>query len=410
MTSFLFTNGRVLDPEAGVTRGGLDLLVEGNRIKAVGANLDVLPSATRIDLAGRTLMPGLIDCHVHVVAETLDLWANIIAPTSLSALRSARVMEEALQRGFTTLRDLGGADIGLVRGVEEGLIKGPRLVICGKGLTTTGGHADLRQRTDDRPGMMSDRLGSMGYVVDGVDACRLAAREMIKAGARFLKIMANGGVSSPNDPIESIQFSREEIAAIVEEAENANIYVSAHLYTDRAIRRAVELGVHSLEHCNLIEPETARLAAEKGCIAVPTLVAYEALHLEGKRFGFGQTEISKIDVVRKGGLRSLEVMREAGLKMAFGSDLLGELRSYHCMEFELLAKVLTPAEIIRSATVIGAELCGYSGELGIVSPGALADLVVVDGNPLEDISLLQDDGAHLSLIMRDGTIFKNALH
>jgi imidazolonepropionase-like amidohydrolase len=409
MPSILFTGGKVLDTEAGITKEGLDVLVEDARITAVGSSLPAPEGARRIDLAGRTLMPGLIDCHVHVVAETLNLWANIIAPTSLSALRSARVMEEALQKGFTTLRDLGGADVGLVRGVEEGLIEGPRLVICGKGLTTTGGHADLRQRTDNRPGMMSARLGSMGYVVDGVDACRAAAREMIKEGARFIKIMANGGVSSPNDPIESIQFSRDEIAAIVEEAENANIYVSAHLYTDRAIRRCVELGVHSLEHCNLIEPETARLAAEKGCIAVPTLVAYEALHLEGKRFGFGETEFAKIDTVRQGGLRSLEIMRDAGLKIAFGSDLLGELRKYHCMEFELLAKVLTPAEIIRSATVTGADLCGMTGQIGTIAPGAFADLLVIDGDPLADLRLLMGDGANLALIMRDGAFFKNRL-
>ncbi|MCA0341310.1 MAG: amidohydrolase family protein, partial [Proteobacteria bacterium] len=308
-----------------------------------------------------------------------------------------------------TLRDLGGADIGLVEGVREGLIAGPRLVICGKGLTTTGGHADLRQRTDDRPGMMSDRLGSMGHVVDGVDQCRAAAREMIKGGARFIKIMANGGVSSPNDPIESIQFSRDEIAAIVEEAENANIYVSAHVYTDRAIRRCVELGVHSLEHCNLITPDTARMAADKGCIAVPTLVAYEALHLEGRNFGFGEREYAKIDTVRAGGLRSLAIMRDAGLKMAFGSDLLGELRNYHCMEFDLLAKVLTPAEIVRSATVVGAELCGMRGETGVIAPGALADLVVVDGDPLIEIGLLTGDGAHIPLIMRDGMVFKDRL-
>jgi imidazolonepropionase-like amidohydrolase len=409
MIPILFTNGRVLDAEAGITKPGLDVLVENGCVSAVGSSLKAPQGARVIDLAGRTLMPGLIDCHVHVVAETLNLWANIIAPTSLSALRSARVMEEALQKGFTTLRDLGGADVGLVRGVEEGLIAGPRLVICGKGLTTTGGHADLRQRTDDRPGMMSDRLGSMGYVVDGVDHCRAVAREMIKGGARFIKIMANGGVSSPNDPIESIQFSRDEIAAIVEEADNANVYVSAHLYTDRAIRRCVELGVHSLEHCNLITPETAQMAAARGCIAVPTLVAYEALYLEGKRFGFGETEFAKIDTVRSGGLRSLEIMRDAGLKMAFGSDLLGELRSYHCMEFELLAKVLTPAEIIRSATTVGAELCGLEGRAGTIAPGALADLIVVDGDPLEDIRLLMEDGAHMPLIMRDGIAFKERL-
>ncbi|HEY4203157.1 MAG TPA: amidohydrolase family protein [Devosiaceae bacterium] len=409
MSTTLFTGGKVLDPEAGSSRQGLDVLVEGDRIKALAQGIAAPAGARVVELCGKTLMPGLIDCHVHVVAETLNLWANIIAPTSLAALRSARVMEEALQRGFTTMRDLGGADVGLVYGVEQGLIDGSRLVICGKGLTTTGGHADLRQRTDDRPGMMSDRLGSMGYVVDGVDACRAAAREMIKGGAKFIKIMANGGVSSPNDPIESIQFSKDEIRAIVEEAENAGIYVSAHLYTDAAIRRCVELGVHSLEHCNLITAETARMAADKGCIAVPTLVAYEALHLEGKRFGFGETEFAKIDVVRQGGFKSLQIMRDAGLKMAFGSDLLGELRSYHCMEFDLLAKVLTPAEIIRSATTVGAELCRMTGELGTLAAGALADLIVVDGDPLDDLSLLTADGKHMSAIMRDGVFYKDTL-
>jgi imidazolonepropionase-like amidohydrolase len=232
---------------------------------------------------------------------------------------------------------------------------------------------------------------------------------MIKEGAGFIKVMANGGVSSPNDPIHSIQFSREEIAAMVEEAENAGMYVAAHLYTDRAIRRCVELGVHSLEHCNLIEPETAGLAAEKGCIAVPTLVAYEGLWLDGKALGFGDAEFAKIDVVRQGGLRSLQIMRDANLRMAFGSDLLGELRKYHCMEFELLAKVLTPAEIIRSATIVGAELCRMQGDIGVIATGARADLLVVDGDPLADISLLQDDGAHMSAILRNGNFYKNLL-
>lgn len=407
--TLLFTNARVLDPEAGTSRDGQAVLVKDGRIAAVGSGIEA-PAETRVlDLGGRTLMPGLIDCHVHVVAESLDLWSNMIAPSSLAGLRAARVMEEMLQRGFTTIRDLGGADHGLVRGVEEGLIDGPRSVICGKGLTTTGGHADLRKRTDDRPGMMSDRLGSMGYIADGVDAVRAACRKMIKEGAGFIKVMANGGVSSPSDPIHSIQYSREEIAAMVEEAENAGLYVAAHLYTDRAIRRCVELGVHSLEHCNLIEPETARLAAERGCIAVPTLVAYEGLWLDGKALGLGPAEFEKIDVVRSGGMRSLQIMRDAGLPMAFGSDLLGDLRKYHCMEFELLAKVLTPAEIIRSATTIGAALCRMQGEIGCFAAGAHADLLVVDGDPLADLTLLQGDGQHLSLILRGGRIFKEQL-
>ena len=407
--TYLFTGGRILDAEAGVLRDGLDVLVSGDRITEVGAGLTAPADATVIDLAGKVLMPGLIDCHVHVVAETLDLWGNMIAPSSLAALRSARVMAEALQRGFTTLRDLGGADYGLVRAVNEGLIHGPRLVICGKGLTTTGGHADLRSRTDDRPGIFSDRLGSMGLIVDGVDNVRAACRTMIKEGANFIKVMANGGVSSPNDPIHSIQYSRDEILAMVEEAENAGLYVSAHVYTDKAIARCVELGVHSLEHCNLIEPETARKAAEKGCIAVPTLVAYDALHIEGEALGLGAAEFAKIEVVRSGGLRSLEVMRDAGLPMAFGSDLLGQLRKYHGMEFELLAKVLSPAEIIRSATTIGARLCRLEGQVGVIAAGAFADLLVVDGDPLSDITLLQDDGAHMPVIMANGRFAKRAI-
>lgn len=408
-TSYLFTGGKLLDPVEGILKDGLDVLVKGDRIADIGSGITPPEGTQTIALDGRTLMPGLIDCHVHVVAETLDLWGNMIAPASLGALRAARVMNEALSRGFTTLRDLGGADIGLVRGVEDGLIDGPRLVICGKGLTTTGGHADLRQRTDDRPGLFSDRVGSMGLIVDGVDNVRAACRTLIKEGANFIKVMANGGVSSPNDPIHSIQYSREEIAAMVEEAENAGLYVSAHLYTDKAIRRCVELGVHSLEHCNLIEPETARMAAEAGCIAVPTLVAYEALAIEGKQLGLGAAEFEKIDIVRNGGLRSLEIMAEAGLPMAFGSDLLGQLRKYHCMEFELLAKVLPPAEIIRSATTIGARLCRLEGEAGEIVKGASADMIVVDGDPLSDISLLGTDGAHMPLIMARGRLHKSAL-
>ena len=407
--TILLVNGAVLDAETATLRRGVGVLVRDGIIADVGGGI-AAPEGTRtIDLGGRTLMPGLIDCHVHVVAESLDLWSNVTAPSSLGGLRAGRVMEEMLGRGFTTIRDLGGADHGLVRGVEEGLIAGPRIVICGKGLTTTGGHADLRPRTDNRPGMMSDRLGAMGLIADGVDEVRTACRTLIKEGADFIKVMANGGVSSPNDPIHAIQYSRDEIAAMVEEAENAGLYVAAHVYTDRAIRRCVELGVRSLEHCNLIEAETARLAAERGCIAVPTLVAYDALHIEGKALGLGPVEFDKIEVVRSGGMRSLAIMRDAGLPMAFGTDLLGGLRKYQCMEFELLAKVLTPAEIIRSATLVGAKLCRMEGKLGVIAAGAHADLVVVDGNPLDDITVLQRDGATLPLIMRGGRMFKDAL-
>ncbi len=402
-------NGRILEPERDHLLDGFDLLIDGAKIVALVPRGETTPGTRDLDLAGRTLMPGLVDCHLHVVSSYLDLWKNAIEPSSLTALRAARIMEKILQRGFTTVRDACGADIGLVQAVDEGLIEGPRLIICGKGFSITGGHCDIRARTDDRTSILEHRLGSMGRLVDGVEAARLAVREELKAGAKFIKIMANGGVSSPNDPIHSLQYSRAEIAAIVEEAGNAGTYVSAHLYTDAAIRRAVDCGVHSLEHCNLIEAATAERAAAVGAIAVPTLVAYEALALEGEALGLSPESAAKIEAVREGGLRSLAIMRDAGLRMAFGSDLLGPLQKYHSLEFEILARVLKPIEIIRSATLVGAMLCRLEGQVGCLKAGAFADLVLVDGNPLDDITRLADDGAHLAAILRGGRFVKGEL-
>jgi imidazolonepropionase-like amidohydrolase len=408
MMSYLFTGGRLLDPSRDQLLDGFEVLVENDRIKEVSDRPIASSSATRVELTGKTLMPGLIDCHVHVVAALVDLAANAMAPSSLATLRAARILRTLIERGFTTVRDCGGADHGLVRAIEDGLIDGPRLVICGKALSQTGGHGDTRPRSDDRE-MLSARVGAISRLADGVDGARRAAREEIKAGARFVKIMANGGVASPNDPIHALGFSRDEIRAAVEEAENAGLYVAAHLYTDEAIARAVDCGVHSLEHCNLIRPETARRAAAAGAVAVPTLVTYEALAKEGKAFGLSPESVAKIETVRKGGVASLEIMREAGLPMAFGSDLLGQLQRHHCEEWEIRARVLPVVEIIRSATLVGAKLCGLEGEVGALVPGAYADLLVVDGDPYRDVSVLQHDGAHMPAIMKGGTFFKTLL-
>ncbi|WP_172327349.1 amidohydrolase family protein [Mangrovicoccus sp. HB161399] len=405
MAATVYTNARLALPGAEKLGAPGSVTVENGRIARIGGTPP--EGAETVDLGGLTLMPGLIDCHFHVVAHSLDLWDNATAPDSLAAFRAGRVMEELLDKGFTTVRDLGGADIGLVRAVEEGFVDGPDLVICGKGLSMTGGHTDLRARTDIRPDAMGWRLGNMGVLVDGVDEIRRACRKMLKEGARFIKVMANGGVSSPNDPIDSIQYSADEIRAMVEEAENAGSYVSAHVYHDAAIRRCVELGVHSLEHCNLITPETARMAAEAGCIAVPTLVAYEGLKLEGAALGLGAAEQAKIDIVRDKGIESLAVMRGAGLPMAYGTDLLGQLRKYGGMEFELLAKVLSPAEILRSVTETGAKLCRMEGEIGVIAPGARANLIAVDGDPFADIALLGKPEAHLMLVVKDGRIARD---
>jgi imidazolonepropionase-like amidohydrolase len=398
------------DGEADRPVGPVDVLVADGRIAEVSER-GIGGAARTIDLGRRTLMPGLIDAHVHVIATTPDLGANAALPNSLVALRAMGLMRRMLRRGFTTVRDLGGADLGLVMAVEEGLIEGPRLVICGKALSQTGGHTDYRGRFDRRPvDHYPDRLGTLGRICDGVDEVRRACREEIKAGAAFIKMMANGGVSSPTDPIAFFGFSRDELRAAVEEAGSAQTYVAGHLYTDDAIRRAVECGVSSVEHGNLVKPETARLMAEKGAFAVPTLVTYEALAEDGPALGLPPDSIAKIEDVRGAGMASLETFREAGVQMAFGTDLLGNMQPRQSEEFTIRGRVLPAVEVIRSATSTAARLLRMEGRIGAIAPGAFADIIVVDGNPLEDLSVLTGQGERIPLIIKDGALAKNTLN
>jgi imidazolonepropionase-like amidohydrolase len=291
---------------------------------------------------------------------------------------------------------------------EEGHFPAPRLVISGKALSQTGGHCDFRGRFDDRaPPSRGFALGALGRICDGVDAIRIAAREEIKGGADFIKIMANGGVASPTDPIHFLGFSVDELKAVVEEAANAGTYVSAHLYTDVAIRRAVEAGVHSLEHCNLIEEETAKFAAAKGAVAVPTLVTYEKLATEAESLGFPAASLAKVDNVRLKGMESLEIMHRAGLPMAYGTDLLGAMHRHQSEEFVIRARVLPAHEVIASATALAAKLLGMEGQIGVIAAGAYADMIVVDGDPLKDLSLLTGQGQHMPIILQNGAFLKH---
>jgi imidazolonepropionase-like amidohydrolase len=400
----------VLDGRAETALENYDVLVEGGVIREVSDRPLASSSARVIDLRGKTLMPGLIDCHVHVIATIPDLGANAELPSSLVALRAARIMHGMLMRGFTTVRDLGGADFGLVTAIEEGLIPAPRLVICGKALSQTGGHTDYRGRYHSRDvGHYATQLGAMGRVCDGVDAVRRVAREEIKAGADFIKIMANGGVSSPTDPIASLGYSRDEIRAIVEEAANAQTYVAGHLYTDEAIRRAVECGVLSVEHGNLLTPETARLIKEKGAFVVPTNVTFDALAKEGAALGLPPASVAKIEDVRSAGLAALGTLREAGVMMAYGTDLLGEMHRHQSEEFVIRGRSLPAIEVIRSATINAAKVVRMEGKLGVIEAGAHADLIVVDGDPIADLALLTRQGRHMPAIMKAGQFAKNEL-
>lgn len=405
----LFENARLWDGFAEEAVPGMSVLVEGDAIREIAPAVSSA-SARRIDLAGRTLMPGLVDCHVHLIASMVNLQANALLPDAVAAFRAGRLMREMLMRGFTTVRDLGGATLGLRLAWEEGLIEGPRVSLCGKALSQTGGHADFRARPDTRDfAFFESRLGAMGRVADGVDAVRRACREEIKGGADYIKLMANGGVASPSDPIAFLGYSDAELRAAVEEAAMAQTYVAAHLYTDEAIARAVRAGIRSLEHCNLITEATAAEAAAAGCIACPTLVTYQALKDEGASLGLGPESVAKIDDVRLAGLESLERMRRAGLRMAFGTDLLGPMHRRQSEEFLIRREVLPAAEILRSATSHAAVLLRQEGRIGCITPGALADLLVVDGDPLADLSLLDGQGAHLAAILQGGRFVKDNL-
>ena len=266
------------------------------------------------------------------------------------------MLEAMLRRGFTTVRDAGGADWGLAEAVRRGLVQGPRIFFSGRTLSQTGGHGDFQPRTD-APGLCACQIHSNGFshVADGVPAVRKAAREELRRGATQVKIMASGGVASPSDPIWNLQYSTEELRAIVEEAEGWRTYAMAHAYTPEAITRAVEAGVRSIEHGNLIDRATADRMARKGAYLVPTLVTYYALDEFGRKLGFPEASQRKVRDVLDAGLASLEICREAGVPVGFGTDLLGETHEQQSREFSIRAQVLSPAEVIRSATLVNAE-------------------------------------------------------
>lgn len=404
-----FENCDLFDGVSDELRRGVHVTVADGHVAEVSETA-LRGEADRVVVAtGRTLMPGLIDAHVHIAAAIPDLAALEAMSPAYVAHWTARTLSGMLDRGFTTARDVGGGDAGTKRALAEGLIRGPRLFTSGKALGQTGGHTDFRgtSRADIGDGQRR-HLPGLGRIVDGVPECLRAARDELRLGADFVKIMANGGVATPTDPIDWIQFTPEEIHAVVEVAEVANTYVAAHTYTARAIEHAAVNGVRTLEHCNLIDARVAAILRERGCFAVPTLVIYDCLERHADAIGLGPENRAKNRLVREAGLRSLEILRDAGVPMGYGTDLLGWMHRDQLEEFGLRARVLPPVEVLRSATSVNADLLRRP-DLGRIAEGATADLILVDGDPLSEIGLLSGQGERVRLVMQEGRVVKDTL-
>jgi imidazolonepropionase-like amidohydrolase len=408
----ILKNARVLDANHELDKALYSIVIEGNLITNVSREPVSEQGAEIIDVAGRTVMPGLIDCHVHVIASVAHLGSNSRLPNTFAVLKAVPILEGMLNRGFTTVRDAGGADYALAKAIDEGVIAGPRLFIAGKALSQTGGHGDFRDRfdnTDPDPCGCNRNLGAIGRIVDGVDEMRKAVREEMRAGANHVKIMASGGVASPTDPIGNFQFSVDEVKAAVEEAHSHQTYVMAHAYTGAAIKRVVELGVRTIEHGNLIDDEAAAVMAKHGAYAVPTLVTYDAMSKVGAKSGVSESALKKNEDVRTQGLHALEILKRNGVKVGLGTDLLGDMHQFQSDELSIRAAIIGAFETICQATKIGAEIVGMEGKLGVVAKSAFADLLIVDGDPLEDISVLTGQGERIAAVMKDGSWIRRAL-
>ncbi|MFZ0996149.1 MAG: amidohydrolase family protein [Candidatus Dormiibacterota bacterium] len=404
----IFLNAAVLDPDRGELHPDSSVVVEQGMVRQVSGGRVNADADRIIDVQGAVLMPGLIDCHVHVTVVSSDVWGMAEWSPSYVAARAGRVMAGMLNRGFTTVRDVGGCDFGLASAVDEGYLQGPRVIYGGKMLSQTGGAGELRG-----PGRLvydpHYNTPNLARLCDGVTEVRKAAREEIRRGASHLKLYLSGAVDAPSDRVDATQFSEEEIRAAVEEADAANIYVAGHAYTSRAVNRGLKLGVRTIEHGNLMDASSPPLFLEHNAFYVPTLVTYYALAKYGREEGVPESALAKLPPVQAGGLQALELCHREKVQVAYGSDLLAEMHREQSMEFAIRSEVQPAADIVRSATTVGARLLGLEGKVGQIVEGAHADLLVLDANPLDDIKVLSEPALHLKLIMKAGRIVRDEL-
>lgn len=349
--------------------------------------------AEELDGTGGWLLPGLIDAHFHAYATSMDGLENERGPLSYAAINGTRRLEKALKRGFTTVRDVAGGDIGLSRAIDASLFNSPRYLFTGPALSQTGGHGDPRAEHVD----ICFSHGHMCEVVDGVDALRLAVRNRLRTGAHAIKIMTSGGVFSLADPLRIPQYSPEEVRAVTEEAARRGSYVAAHAYSSEAVVHSIENGVRSIEHGNLIDSVTAEAMAAKGAFLVPTLAAYDAMDRRGAEIGLNEISLAKNSEVLSKGQEAVQLALAAGVRVGFGSDLMGDLEDDQLRGVKLQAEAAGPVETIRSLTEVNAALIGDARAGSLVS-GSYGDALLLSENPLEVAAALSEPAARLAVV------------
>lgn len=401
-------NGTLLDTTTMTLVGQRHLVIEDDLIVEVAEAVPTIKADRSIDAGGRFLMPGFIDGHVHHVITTMDFpklsWLSSIE----LSLGMAHLAMGFVSRGFTTVRDTGGDIAGLVRAIETGLCDGPRIIRSGRGMSQTGGHGDFEPDTGP---LCLCQIGSTteSHIVDSPDAMRLAVRRELRDGSNFIKINTSGGVASPSDPMDSVQFTAEEVRTATIETDHRNTYTTAHAYHPAGILNAIENGVRGIEHGNLLDAPTARRMAELDVTMCPTLSTYWAMQEMGAELGLPRRNLEKNAGVLDAGLASISIARQAGVSLGFGTDLLGEAQVFQNREFAIRAELEPAADVLRSMYHTNAELCGLTGRIGVLAPGAYADVVVTNVDPLANLAGLADDRSALDAVICRGDVAHSRL-